>query len=133
MSALSNYLENELLDHVIGGAAYTAPATLYFAAHTADPTDAGSGTEVSGNNYARVSQTNNATNFPAASAGSKTNATAVAFPEASGSWGTITHVGVWDASTTGNLLMHAALDASKAIGAADTLSFAIGGLTFIMA
>jgi hypothetical protein len=72
MGSFSNYLENELLDHVFGAAAYSAPATLYVGLSTADPTDDDSGlAEPSGNGYARVAVTNNATNFPAASGGAK--------------------------------------------------------------
>jgi hypothetical protein len=106
MGSFSDFLELEVLDHVVGNAAYTAPANLYFAAFTAAPTDAGGGTEVSTGGYARKSMTNNATNFPAAAAGAKTNATAITFVTASGAnWGTIVAIGVFDASTTGNLLM----------------------------
>ena len=133
MSALSDYLENELLDHVIGGASYSAPGTLYIAAHTADPTDDGSGAEVSGGSYARASVTNNATEFPAASGGTKSNANDIEFPEATGSWGTVSHIGVWDASSGGNLLWHGALSASKSIGSGDTLSIAAGDLDFSLA
>jgi len=130
MSALSDYLENELLDHVIGAAAYSAPATLYLAAFTAAPTDAGGGTEASGGSYARASVGNNLTNWPAASGGTKSNAIAIAWPEATASWGTITHLGVFDAASGGNLLWHGPLAAAKAIGSGDTLSIAAGDLDF---
>ena len=133
MAALSDYLENELLDHVIGNAAYTAPSTVYIALHTADPTDAGTGTEVSGNNYSRASVTNNATQFPAASGGTKSNANAITFAAPSGSWGTVTHVGVWDAASAGNLLWHGALTTSKAITSGDTAEIAAGDLDFTLA
>ncbi len=132
MSALSDFLENELLDHVVGNAAYTAPTTLYIAAHTASPADDGTGAEATGGSYARKSVTNNATEFPAASAGTKSNANAITFVEATASWGTISHIGVWDALTTGNLLWHGALAASKAIGSGDTLSIAAGDLDFTL-
>lgn len=129
--SFSNYLEDELLDHVFGGADYTRPATLYIALCTADPTDAGTGssiTEPSGNNYARVAVTNNATNFPASSSGAKSNGTAVTFPQASGSWGTVTHFAICDASSAGNMLGHGDLTVSKAVSSGDTPSFAIGDL-----
>src|SRR5262245_56639929 len=71
--AMSTFLANEILDHVFSAASYTAPANITCALYTASPSDAGGGTEVSGGAYARVSQTNNATNWPAASAGSKSN------------------------------------------------------------
>lgn len=105
MSSFSDYLEDEVLDHVFGAATYTAPATLYFAAYTAAPTDAGGGTEVTGGAYARASQTNNATNYPASSGGSKSNANAITFTTASGAnWGTVVAIGIFDASSGGNLL-----------------------------
>lgn len=126
--SFSNYLELELLDHVFGAAAYSAPATLYVALFTATPSDAGGGTEVSGNNYSRVSVTNNSTNFPAASSGAKSNGAAITFPQASGSWGVVTQFGIFDASTSGNLLVWGDLTASKTVDSGDTVSFAIGDL-----
>lgn len=130
MSALSDYLENEIADHILGGGDYTRPATVYIALFTAAPSDAGGGTEVSGTGYARVSVTNNATNWPAASIGAKANGTAITFPAAGASWGTATHFGIFDASSGGNLLFHGALTTSKSIGIGDTPSFAIGALSF---
>lgn len=103
MGSFADYLENELLDHAIGGATWSPPGTWYIAAYTATPSDAGGGTEVgAGNNYARVAVTNNATNFPAASGGAKSNGTAIVFPTASGSWGTIVAIAGLDASSSGN-------------------------------
>lgn len=129
MAGKSDYLENKLLDHVLNATTYTSPVTLYFALFTAAPTDAGGGTEVSTNNYARKSMTANTTNFPAASGGSVANGVAITFATPSGSWGTITHFGIFDASTSGNLLYWGALTTSKAPGNGDVVSFAIGALT----
>lgn len=127
MGSLSNYLELELLDHVFGGADYARPATLYFALSTADPTDAGSGiAEPSGGSYARKDVTNNATNFPAASGGAKSNGTAITFATATASWGLVTHFAVFDALTSGNMLCHGQLTASKTIDSGDTAEFAVG-------
>lgn len=122
----SDFLENEILDHVLGNAAYTAPTTLYFALYTVAPTDAGGGTEVSGNNYARVAVTNNATNFPAASGGMKQNGTAITWNQASGSWGTVVAVGILDGSS--NLLYWSTIT-SKTVDLNDTISIPINGLT----
>lgn len=130
--SLSNYLEDELLDHILGGSDYARPATVYIALLTATPTDANTGstiTEPSGNNYSRVAVTNNGTNWPAASGGSKSNGTAINFATASGSWGTVTHVAILDASSNGNVLAWGALSASKTVDSGDTVSFAIGALT----
>jgi hypothetical protein len=126
MSSFSDFLELELLDHVFGAATYTPPATLYFALFTAAPSDTGGGTEVSGNNYSRVAVTNNATNFPAAASGAKANGTAITFDTPSGSWGTVTHMGVYDASSSGNLLAWAPLSASQAVASGNVVSFPIG-------
>lgn len=126
--SFSDFLELELLDHVFGAAAYSAPATLYVALFTATPSDAGGGTECSGGSYARVAVTNNATNFPAASGGAKANGTAIEFPQATASWGTVTQFGIFDAATDGNLLAWGDLTASKAVGDGDTISFPIGDL-----
>ena len=124
----SDYLENKVLDHVLGGGDYTRPATVYIALYTVAPTDAGGGTEVTGGSYARVTVTNNATNFPAASGGAKSNGTEIAFVEATASWGTVVAFGIFDALTLGNLLYWADLTASKVIDSGDTAKFAVGDL-----
>ena len=122
----SNYLELAMVDLVLGAAAFSAPATVYVSLHTADPTDAGTGTEASGGSYARKSVTNNSTNFP--SGNPKSNGTAITFATPSAGWGTVTHFGIWDASSGGNLLYYGALGTSKTINSGDTVSFAIGAL-----
>jgi hypothetical protein len=129
MATFSDFLENELLDHVWGNAAYSAPATIYVGLSTADPTDTGSGiAEPSGGAYARVAVTNNATNWPAASGGAKANGTAVTFPKATASWGTIAYMIYMDAVSGGNMLAYAPLTVSKVVSADDTLTFPIGDL-----
>lgn len=131
MGSFSNYLENKVLDHVFGGSDYSRPATLYVALCTAAPTDASTGstiTEPSGGSYARVAVTNNATNFPAASGGAKANGTVITFPSATGSWGTVTHLAVCDASSAGNMLAWGALDVSKTVDSGDTVSIPVGDL-----
>ena len=128
MAEMSNYLENALINATLRNTAYSSPATVYVGLHTADPTDAGSGTEVSGGSYARTAVT-----FGAPSNGVSTNSADVEFPQASGTWGTITHIGIWDASSTGNLLYHTALDASKAISSGDIFKIASGNLSVTLA
>ena len=124
----SDFLENELLDHILSAATYTAPATVYIALYTVAPTDTGGGTECTGGSYARVAVTNNATNFPAASGGAKSNGVAISFVEATASWGTVVAFGILDALTLGNLLYWADLTTSKVIDNGDTATFAIGDL-----
>jgi len=124
----ADYLEDELLDHVLGGADYTRPATVYIALFTVAPTDAGGGTECTGGSYARKDVTNNATNWPAASGGAKANGTEIVFVEATASWGTVVAFGIFDAVTAGNLLYWADLTTSKPIDNGVTDKFAIGDL-----
>jgi hypothetical protein len=131
--SFSDYLELEVLDHVFGAATYTPPATIYVALFTVAPTDAGGGTEVSGGGYARLGVTNNATNFPAASSGAKTNGTDFTFGTATGAnWGTVVAVGLFDALSGGNLLAWADLTVNKSVDDGDTASFPAGDLDFTL-
>jgi hypothetical protein len=130
MAGKSDFLENAVLAKVFNATAFPATPTVYLALYTAAPTDAGGGTEVSGNAYARVAVTANTTNFPAPSGGSISNGTAINFPQATpAGWGVVTHFGIFDASTSGNLLYWGVLSSSKTVDALDTLSFAISALT----
>jgi hypothetical protein len=129
MSAFSNYLENLIANNVLGQASMPAIPNLYFALFTAGPTDTGGGTEVSGTGYARVNITNNTTNFPTTSSGLKQNGAAIAWPTAGGSWGTVTHWGIFDASSSGNLLFWGSLDTAKAVASGDVPSLPIGALS----
>ena len=127
MSAKSDYLENEILDHILGKGArdFPSPANLYVALSTADPTDAGSGlAEPSGNGYARQ-----AVSFNAASSGATANTAQLTFGLCTTTtWGTITHFAIFDASSAGNMLYHGALTASKTIDVGDSLVVAAGDL-----
>lgn len=124
----SDYLENKILDLVVGGQAYTPPASLYFGLLTVAPTDAGGGTEVSGGSYARVAVTNNLTNFPAASSGVKQNASSITWPVATAAWGTAVAVGIYDAASGGNLLFWTTIT-NKVIDTNDTVSIPANNLT----
>lgn len=108
MAGFSSYLEGKVLDHVFGNTAYSAPGTLYVGLYTTLPNNAGSGgTEVSGGSYARVAVTNNTTNWPNASGNdpaTKSNGTSITFPAATANWGDVVGVGIFDASSGGNLL-----------------------------
>ena len=130
MAEMSDFLENALLNATLNGTTYTSPAAVYVALFTTDPTDAGSGTEVSGGSYARKAAT-----FGTASgtSGSISNDAAVEFDQATGNWGTISHIGIYDAVSSGNLLYHTVLDASKAIDTGDIFKIAIGSLTVTLA
>ena len=128
MAEMSNYLENALLNATLNGTTYTAPATVYVSLWTSDPTDAGSGTEVSGGSYARTAVT-----FGAPSNGVTTNDADVTFPTATASWGTVGWIGINDALTTGNLLYHTALDTSKTIDSGDIFKITTGNLSVTLA
>ena len=123
MSA-SNYLENKILDHVLGSSALAQPSALYVALSTGSFNDDNSGTELSGNGYSRKVIT-----FGTASSGSISNNSAVEFDTATGSWGSVSHFGLFDASSGGNLLYHGAFSASKTIETGDILKIASGSLT----
>jgi hypothetical protein len=130
----SDYLEAKLLDHVLGATTYTPPATVYIALFTVSPSDSGGGTEVStsGTAYARVAVTNNTTNWPNASGTSptsKSNGTTFTFPTATADWGTIVAMAIFDASTSGNMLYWATLNASKLVSNGDTASFSNSTIT----
>jgi hypothetical protein len=122
----ANFWENEILDHVMGKGSYTPP-TVYVGLSTADPLDDASGlAEPSGNGYARI--TTAAANWNVAASGIVDNGVELAFPAATGSWGTVTHVGLFDAATAGNLMASGALTVPKAISSGDTPKFAAGDL-----
>ena len=121
--SFSNFLETEILDHVFAGAAYTAPTTKYLALFTAlADGEAGSVTEVSGGGYARQSVA-----FTT-SGNTTSNNAAVEFPTATANYGTVTHVGVYDASSSGNLMAYAALSSNKTIETGDVFRVPSGDL-----
>ena len=128
MAEMSNYLENALINVTLRATAYTAPTTVYVGLYTTDPTDANTGTEVSGGSYARVAVT-----FGAPSNGVSTNSAAVEFAAATGSWGTVGWIGILDALTTGNLLYHTPLDVSKTISSGDVFKINTGSLSVTLA
>ena len=130
MAEFSNYLENALINAVLRNTTYTSPATVYVSLYTSDPTDADSGTEVStsGTGYARTAVT-----FGAPSNGVSTNSADVTFPTATASWGTVSHIGIHDASTSGNLLFHTPLDTSKTIDSGDIFKIETGNLSVTLA
>lgn len=127
MAGFSDYLENKLLDHVFAGSAYTSPSK-YVALFTSAPSDSGGGTEVSAGGYARKSHST----WTSALSGSTANDGAITFDTATESWGDITHFGIYDALTTGNLLAWAQLTTSKTVDAGDVATFASGALTITL-
>ena len=128
MAELSNYLENALINGTLRGTTYTAPSTVYVGLYTSDPTDANSGTEVSGGSYARTAVT-----FGAPSNGAALNNAAVEFPQCTVDWGTVTHIGILDAVSAGNLLYHTPLAISKTISTGDIFKITVGSLSVTLA
>lgn len=141
MAAMSDYLENKLIDFLLRGQTYTAPTGLYVGLLTAAPSDTGGGTEVSGNGYARQNlapsltnwsgtQTATSTTASSGTSGTSSNNVAITFPTPTASWGTVTAFGVYDALTSGNLLFYGNLNIAKTINQGDTVTFPISSLSF---
>ena len=121
----SDYLENKLIDHLFRTATFAKPAGLYVALFTAAPSDAAGGTEVTGGAYARVNLAPLDTNWKATQGGTSgassgtggltANAVAITYPAPTANWGTVTHFGIFDAPSGGNLLIWDALTAPRTI------------------
>jgi len=144
MSALSNYLENKLVDHVLRATSFPVPATLYVALYTAAPSDAGGGTEVTGGSYARAAVGPSTTAWTATqggtagassgTSGQTANAADIPFPSPTANWGVVTHFGIHDAITAGNLLIWAPLTPSQTVNGGDAApKFLAGALTVTFA
>ena len=118
---LTNYLENKLIDHFLGTTSYTMPAAVYVGLFTVTPGEAGGGTEVTGGSYARQAAT-----FTAASSGATSNNTNIDFTGMPAA--TTVAIGIFDASTSGNMLLYGSLTVNKTTDAGDTLRIATGDL-----
>lgn len=139
MSAMTDYLENKLIDQIFRAQVFAFPATLYIGLLTAAPSDATGGTEATGGSYARVAVVGSLANWAGTQAagstvassgtgGTTSNNGAISFPTPSANWGTITHFGIYDAASAGNLLFWGALSSSKAVFTGDAVSIQIGQL-----
>jgi len=141
MGALSDFVENKIIDWFLRGQAYTPPATVYVALLTAAPSDTGGGTEVSGGSYARVAVASSLANWAGTQAAASTTASsgtggttsnngAITFPAPTANWGSVTHMAVYDASSAGNLLWYSALTTAKTVNSGDPApSFPAASLT----
>lgn len=129
MPGLSNYAENKLLDHLLGGPQFTPPGSIWMALFKSDPGEDGSGLEVSGNGYSRTQIT-----FAAAIDGVCTNNAEVTFPvpQAPG-WGDVSHTGLFDAQSNGNYLFGGQLSQTKTIGTGTVLKYLVGSVTASLA
>jgi hypothetical protein len=144
MSAMSDYLENKLIDQLFRGQTAPTTTTLYVGLLTAAPSDSGGGTEVSGGSYARVAVASSLANWAgtqsagstvasSGTGGQTSNNAAITFPTPAATWGTVTHFGIYDASSGGNLLFWGALTISKTINQADTVTFPAASLSITFA
>ncbi len=151
MAAMSDFLENKLLDWLFRGqaigitgasaAAGTGPANLYVGLFTANPTDGTSGTEVAGNAYARVAVASSLANWAGTQAalstvassgtsGTTSNNGVISFPTPSASWGTVSGMAIFDAASGGNMLVWSALTQNKLINSGDSVTFPASSLSF---
>jgi hypothetical protein len=126
--AMTNYLEEKILNLILRATAFTAPEGVYAALFTAAPGEAGGGTEVTGGSYARQPITFGVPS-QGADAATCANSAEIAFPVATANWGTITHVALYDAASSGNMLFFAALSTAKLIETGDQFKFPIGNLS----
>ncbi len=129
----TDYLEDALIGHLFRGTPYTAPTTLYVGLMTSACSDSAAGTEVSGGSYVRVGVANNSAQWDATSGtdGTTANTNAITFATPSASWGSVSHFGLYDASTSGNLMICNALTTPKTINNGDPApSFGAGALTY---
>jgi hypothetical protein len=144
MSAMSDYLENKLVDQLFRAQAAPTTSTLYIALYTAAPNDTGGGTEVSGGSYSRVAvpssltawagtQAAGSTTVSTGTSGATSNNSSITFPTPTGTWGTVTHFAIYDASTGGNELFWGALTIAKTINISDTVSFPAASLSVTFA
>lgn len=125
--SFSNTFENTTLKWVFTTDSVTRPTAWYVALFTTDPTDAGTGTEVSGTAYAREAVVFTVTDDTAS------NNAAIEYTAAGSNWGTVSHIGIYDASSAGNLIAHAALTSSKAIDTGDVFRIPTGDLDVTLA
>ena len=122
-AAISTYLANKILDHTLKNTSYSPPATVYLGLYTSNPNNDNSGTEVSGNNYSRTS-----ISFSSASGKTTSNSAPVVTASASGSWGTVTHFGILDAASSGNLLYYGSFASSNLVSSGQAVCIALGDL-----
>jgi hypothetical protein len=135
MAAYTTYLESQILTHLLRTGSWTKPTTLYVALFTAAPSDSGGGTEVSGGSYARVARNPLDANWsaPAKTTYSEShNAAVIDFGTATANWGTITHFGIYDASSSGNLLLWGALSSSKTVNSGDAFQISASQLVLTL-
>jgi hypothetical protein len=123
--AMTDYLQNALLNATVRNTSYTSPAAVYMALYSVAPTESTSGTELTGSGYSRESIT-----FSAPSLGVATSNVAVTFGPATADWSLITAIAIVDASSSGNILYFK--NASNQVNDGSSLEFASGDVTITL-
>jgi hypothetical protein len=123
MTAFTNHAETLVLTWLFTASAATRPTAWYVALHTADPTEVGNVGELSGNGYARQSAT-----FAIAGNEASNSGTLTFGPNTGTNWGSVSHLSIWDAVTTGNCIAYGALSSAVTISVGDSLTIAAGAL-----
>lgn len=119
----TNYLETQLLNHVLRATPYSAPSTIYVALYTSAPGEAGGGTEVTGGSYTRQSVA-----FTAPAPDSVSNTADVNFAVATADWGHIVAFALLDQAVGGNMLYYSTLTAPRDVLTNDQFRFPLGQL-----
>jgi hypothetical protein len=128
MAAMSNYLKQALINESVRNTGYTPAGTVYIALYTATPTAADTGTELSTGSYARRSIA-----FIAPTLGVTSNSALITFPTSTANWGIVTHFGIRDSLTAGNLLYYGTLTTARTLVTGDTLTVPIGNIVLTLA
>lgn len=124
MAYISNFLQDNMMNHVFRNTPYNAPGTIYLALFSADPTAAGTGPELSGSGYARTAFT-----LGPPTNGISTNDADIVFPTATANWLNATHIGIFDSSINGNLLFFGPMTSGVIVTSGNNFRFPIGNLT----
>ena len=139
MAAFSDYLEAGILSATLRGQALSTPSSIYIALFTGDPNDDASGFELTDSAYLRQNAAkgesiSNGWTAPSVSGDGmvSSNAKVIQFPPIADGSVTLSHYGVFDSQTGGNLLYHGAFTVAKTLEVNDVLSIDIGGLQIIL-
>lgn len=143
MAAMSDYLENKVIDWLLRGQPFSPPTTVYVALCSAAPSDAGTAAELSGSGYARASvpaslaafagtQGSGSTAASSGTSGVTSNNLDVDFGTALSNWGPASHVAIFDAAIDGNLLLFGELSKTKVIKSGMKVKFKPGTMVLTL-
>lgn len=132
MSKASNYLEEATLNYFLRGQSVPQPQSFYVALYITNPTDADTGSEVTGGAYARQ-QINFSTPVQQADRATISNTERVVFPTATAGWGDVAYFGIRDAATGGRLLVHGAFNKPTTVSEGNKFIVDVGNITISLA